>query len=585
MTFIGVLKYICFVSLLCHGTSMFSKRSLGYDPSQLSPSKRLKRNLEDLFLINDISGLRAQQLFQDAKDAGVSGVRKLAKAGNEGRATSHVHRDLLREMTKQSKWPDLYWATIRTWSAKAQAVQKVQVPLLLPHELVNSIAARSNLLELLQTDGLSENAKKHLLEVSAKTGFADFLALGLWLDGTPCNWDRTKSVETIALSFPGQTGDLANMRVPLCATLKEDCVTHETMDDLLEIVAWSLQCLLTGHMPSARHDGSSFHAEKDRRRLRQAGKPIGCRGVLCELRADWACLKQTFRFPGWREQGGCCFRCNATPQEAQECNSAAPWKRPERRHTQWTLLEKMLREGRGVSPIFSAPFVTIFIFVIDWLHCCDLGVGQDFLGNLFFFILSKMEGSNQETRARSLFKRMQTYYSQANVSSKLDNLTLTMIRKTPTAPPKLRSKAAETRCLIPFAVELGEEFLSADVPFEATAKQCCIELNKCYSFLSRSNFNGALLQEASMKFCLLYKALGQFQADESKWRLKPKFHLWLECCAEQSCPSAAWTYRDEDFGGSVAKLAHRRGGGHTAGMTSKAVLTKFRARHDLPIAI
>ena len=160
MIFILLFRYICFISLLCNGVAMFSKRGLGYDPSQVSPAKRLNINLEDLFLANDISGLRTQQLFQDAQDAGMVNARRLAKAGNAGKATSHVHRDLLREMTKQTKWPDLYWATIRTWDAKAQAVKKVQVPLLLPHELVNSIAARSLLQELLKTDGCSENAKK-----------------------------------------------------------------------------------------------------------------------------------------------------------------------------------------------------------------------------------------------------------------------------------------------------------------------------------------------------------------------------------------------------------------------------------------
>jgi hypothetical protein len=45
------------------------------------------------------------------------------------------------------------------------------------------------------------------------------------------------------------------------------------------------------------------------------------------------------------------------------------------------------------------------------------------------------------------------------------------------------------------------------------------------------------------------------------WKIKPKLHLFLELCSvERTRPSLCWNYRDEDFGGSVARLARRRGG-------------------------
>ena len=58
---------------------MFSKRGRGYEETELSPSKRLRANLADLFLSNDISGSRALSLFQDADGAGAKGFKKLKK--------------------------------------------------------------------------------------------------------------------------------------------------------------------------------------------------------------------------------------------------------------------------------------------------------------------------------------------------------------------------------------------------------------------------------------------------------------------------------------------------------------------------
>ena len=54
-------------------TAMFNKRSKGYDASDMSPSKRLRCNLADLFLSNTLPGDRTQSLFDDAAAASARG--------------------------------------------------------------------------------------------------------------------------------------------------------------------------------------------------------------------------------------------------------------------------------------------------------------------------------------------------------------------------------------------------------------------------------------------------------------------------------------------------------------------------------
>jgi len=59
---------------------MFSKRPLP-NLQQVSPSKRLRCNLADLFLANEVSGLRATSLIRDARQAGAAHFTDLKNIG------------------------------------------------------------------------------------------------------------------------------------------------------------------------------------------------------------------------------------------------------------------------------------------------------------------------------------------------------------------------------------------------------------------------------------------------------------------------------------------------------------------------
>ena len=81
---------------------MFSKRPLPEDAaSSADPAERLRVNLVDLFLSNQMSGLRAQTVFADVDANRVRGFKKLAQAGKHGSRQKDVARDL-RNTKKQS---------------------------------------------------------------------------------------------------------------------------------------------------------------------------------------------------------------------------------------------------------------------------------------------------------------------------------------------------------------------------------------------------------------------------------------------------------------------------------------------------
>ncbi len=65
------------------------------------------------------------------------------------------------------------------------------------------------------------------------------------------------------------------------------------------------------------------------------------------------------------------------------------------------------------------------------------------------------------------------------------------------------------------------------------------------------------MKEHGVNFAVQYVALHDHcnAADALAWRLKPKLHLFPLITSDDSIPRLAWTYRDEDFGGSVARMA------------------------------
>jgi hypothetical protein len=160
---------------------------------------------------------------------------------------------------------------------------------------------------------------------------------------------------------------------------KNHLVKHETFNAILDVLAWSLQPLAWGTYPSSRHAGGPFGpGEHFRNNLGVHFRPA--KALLVEIRADWVALKQAFQFPQQNANAGICWMCDATPQTCRDCKESAPW-----RHGRLTAMSFHLQlklPGKS-CPLWSAPGVSCSIFIVDWLHCADLGIAADIMGNLF----------------------------------------------------------------------------------------------------------------------------------------------------------------------------------------------------------
>ena len=103
-----------------------------------------------------------------------------------------------------------------------------------------------------------------------------------------------------------------------------------------------------------------------------------------------------------------------------EADDNAEWR--SNRYNTHDFLAFLLSNGKGVSPIFSVYGVFTYLFRIDWLHAVDMGVGADFLGNLFVLLEKKMPGRNKAVRRQLLWQECQEYYDTHEVEDRVKSL-------------------------------------------------------------------------------------------------------------------------------------------------------------------
>ena len=261
--------------------------------------------------------------------------------------------------------------------------------------------------------------------------------------------------------------------------------------------------------------------------------------------------------------------------KVREVGADASWIGTEMSH--WDVLLRILNNGYEINPLLQIPWVTTRICRADWLHVTDQGVTPDFIGNLFYVCQSKVPGASVKARTLRLSAKMQESNARRGVQDKLDVLlpALFMQKK---KGFKLRCSAAKARALVPFAAELAEELLSPDVPAENALRLAAHHLNKLHATLSdECIFQTDLAREHAKKFALLYVSLHDFHhaLDNRMFRIKPKLHLFMHITQDGSRPARHWNYRDEDWGGMVARLCRRRGGLLSCAAVSRNVLQRF----------
>ena len=271
------------------------------------------------------------------------------------------------------------------------------------------------------------------------------IALGFHGDGVPYKKAAHKEASTEVLSW-NLLRDLDGERFMFADIHHEflcscGCRGRHTFDALLDVWVWSMLALLDGHHPRQRHDQGPL----DDLRVSRAGRPLGFHGVLMQARGDWAWFNQVLNFSNWNSTA-ICWRCQATrdgPLTYKNCGPRAAWRFA--RYAPGEFLEHQVQEALNPSPLFACPGFAVEQVSIGALHCMDLGVTQDVLGNVFWEALhqSGLPGRSAKERCKALWVKLQRYYQEHKSRDKFQDLTVTMIRKDHKSSPKLKAKGGE----------------------------------------------------------------------------------------------------------------------------------------------
>ena len=255
--------------------------------------------------------------------------------------------------------------------------------------------------------------------------------------------------------------------------------------------------------------------------------------------------------------------------------STAAWRTRPLGH--WDALIRIRQRGLPINPLLQLPWFRTTCVRPDWLHCSDLGVAADMAGNAFWILQSLLPGRSQAARVEVLNDRLQSWYEAEKIEERIDRLLPSHFIQ-PDKGFKLRGSAAKTRAIVPFVHAMAESLLSDADPVQAALKSAAFSLHQVYCTLSEESFMAPdIAREHSIRFACQWVALYRHlnHVDARQFRLKPKLHLWLHLCSDGCRPSRFWVYRDEEFGGSVARRAHRRGGILSVQALSRTVLQRF----------
>ena len=288
--------------------AMLHKTKRPYDPQELAPRTKLRRNIVDIVANNSLSRARIAEVARDVNAVDPASFFDIARLSAKSSA-NNTARDVRRKFVKGVAWMPVYWAQVRCRNVKKEAEELQWIAISLPHEILHAIQNISVLEKLHETEGMDPLTKAHHQSCEQQAG-CRLLGLGLWADGTPCNWDRSETVETLCLNFPGLTGDYKNLRITVTA-LSHKNVCANTWTDINAIVKWSLQILATGQWPTCRHDGSDW-LKSDCKRVKAREIQKSC---LVEVRADWDWMAKIYGFPAHNFATGCCWKCTCTPAQ------------------------------------------------------------------------------------------------------------------------------------------------------------------------------------------------------------------------------------------------------------------------------
>jgi hypothetical protein len=544
-----------------------SKHVVGESHRDESKDLPLLRSLKRDWALGVISSQKVQEYAMGASTQGAVGMHGVASAGSFGKHSGNVFNSLVAAFGMPIGAPEFFWVEI-----PVQGESRPQPhPFILPHRLFATLFQHRNQIWESEIRGPNEllDFWRHNEEIIRLHGHLDRKHLRktipIGLHGDAGAFTKNESILTISWnSLTGKAKACTLAKRFVFTTIKASSCKPDgsTLDAIWKIFAWSVDVLLSGMSPSTDFRGRPVFDDV---------KPLaeGYRAAFCQCRGDWAFFSEALGFPWHNEVENMCWLCNAGARDPRcswtDFTPDAGWRATRRTHESYC--GHLERIGKPISALFQATGFRLEFVMIDVLHTVDLGIASHIIGNVMLEIMqTKIWGTNRPEQVKGLMAHMNVWYKTHVLKKSRLQGKLTVDRiKTSKGWPKLKAKAAATRHLSRYALELSQTYNSGSLHDQLRLAVCQL-LVRFYDILEcedmfLSEQSKAELPKLSLQLCNIYDRLAKeaIAANRRAWKLAPKFHLFLHLCEWQAIrygnPRFWWCYPDEDLVGHMIEVA------------------------------
>ena len=530
------------------------------DPSP-KPLTPLLRDFKEDWARGKLTSPQVQKFAMSAVHSGAEGMQRAANAGTAGKHPQNLQRSLIALFGVPKGAPDFSWYDIPTKSGV------VAQPFLLPHSWLSSLYHQRPALWASAIAG-AEGAPAEFWQNMRSTPIVRLhpflpadqqpMTVPLGLHGDGGSFSKQDSLFVFTVNSLVGSGTTVQKRFILTIIRKSEMIPG-TLDAIMEVLAWSFNCALSGLWPDVDFAGQavanplSFFADR-------------WRGALVQVRGDWEFYTSIFRFPSWNGVEEMCWICKASGRgelSYTSCGTDAAWRGTRRSHEGY--IEDMAAQGKELPVLLkNVRGLRIESVMVDVLHCVDLGVAAHIVGNIFWACVQKRawpgRGRTNSAQVQGLQAAMEQYYKDTKETVRVQgDLTVARLR-TEKSWPKLKAKGAACRHLAPFALVLAQAHLE---PRIAALAQLLVAFYQLISgpdmFLSDDA--ARRIPAVGLRICVLYSQLSadSFAAGEKAWKMNPKLHLFQHLtewqCVQYGSPKFYSTYADEDMVGHMIECA------------------------------
>lgn len=539
-----------------------------------------------------LSAADIQELAMAAKLSAINDEEELdilASIGGYGAVPGHAHRDLMLKFVAKKWSPEPISVTIPFKDTKdvKGSTNFTDVKICLPSSWLATMASNPalevefqalfgpQLLEEWWSKQAKDNPQLQRHPVLLKHNY-NTKAIPVFIHGDGASYMHNDSLLTLSFSGVLKEGTILETNLVICAWPKNSAAsgkTENTMKTLWQWIAWDFNQLFANRWADKDPWGQALPEDM----AMKAGRPILPNDFCIVV---WGVLGDNEFFQvelgcphhACTEPRACCHLCSCgkSSKDNHWFNWEGLWVGSASRHEP----KHPINAIRGWTP---------WHFVMDWLHCVDLGVASHAVGNILFEVVFQKLKSCTRAVATS---RIALFLAEhpAEQGSDFDSLELKHFcnpgRPHQDSPETHFLKAAQVRGLVHRVHLLFQQYASnTQADRQMLLMIQCLDtvyqiMHSASMFFSGEEYRA--FRQAGLQFLASYSWLNKKMGPQ-RFKEVPKFHYFFHLLEQSRYlnPRTGWCYGGEDLVGKISALAHSC----TRGTASHMVVSKMMDKY------